>query len=357
MTKAKAQTNSTKTNDRATTPVVISTGCPRGIGPEVAVVAAHRLRRQLPLVLVGDRELMVRAARRRALPEKWIASAPDWSAPSAGAPWSAPLSIYDPGPALDPSERWLGRPREQDGLAQLRYIEAAFELCKSNGWALTTGPVSKEVIAHSGPRRALKFRGHTEWLEELDGAPYSVMCFQSQRLTTSLVTTHVPVKKLTRLLSAELVRRAIVELCDLLARVGRQTPKVVVCSLNPHAGEGELLGSEERTAIIPGVADAQRALGKRARILGPIGAETAYRKAAAGAFDGVVAMYHDQATIPMKLLAFGDAVNVTQGLSIVRTSVDHGTAYDIAKRGVADERGMIAAIQLAQRLAMTSRSV
>jgi len=136
-----------------------------------------------------------------------------------------------------------------------------------------------------------------------------------------------------------------------------------VCSFNPHAGEGGLLGKEERTAITPGVGKARVALGgggrssaKRrgpiAELLGPIGAETAYRLAVRGDFDGVVGIYHDQVTIPMKLLDFGSAVNVTEGLSIVRTSVDHGTAYDIAGKGVAQADGLLAAVRLAERLSV-----
>jgi 4-hydroxythreonine-4-phosphate dehydrogenase len=149
---------------------------------------------------------------------------------------------------------------------------------------------------------------------------------------------------------AEGVRDATVELGRLLLRLGKKRPRLAVASLNPHAGESELLGGEERTAILPGIVAARRLLGKAVAVLGPIGAETAYRHAVRGSYDGVVAMYHDQATIPMKLVAFGDAVNVTLGLSVVRTSVDHGTAYDIAWKGQADARGMLAAMRLALRL-------
>jgi 4-hydroxythreonine-4-phosphate dehydrogenase len=132
--------------------------------------------------------------------------------------------------------------------------------------------------------------------------------------------------------------------------MGRERTRVAVASLNPHAGESELLGTEERRAIVPAIRSVSAALGRSAIIEGPIGAETAYRKAYGGTYAGVVAMYHDQATIPMKLVAFGDAVNVTMGLSIVRTSVDHGTAYDIAGTGRADPSGMLAAMRLAARL-------
>jgi 4-hydroxythreonine-4-phosphate dehydrogenase len=198
--------------------------------------------------------------------------------------------------------------------------------------------------------------GHTEWLQELDGATSSVMCFWSQRLSTSLVTTHVPIGKVPRAITAAGVASATVELARLLSRLGKKRPHLAVASLNPHAGESKLLGGEEARAIAPGIAQAARTLGKSALLSGPVGAETAYRKASAGGYDGVVAMYHDQATIPMKLLAFGDAVNVTAGLSIVRTSVDHGTAYDIAWRGQADAAGMLAALRLGARLVSGKRA-
>jgi 4-hydroxythreonine-4-phosphate dehydrogenase len=151
------------------------------------------------------------------------------------------------------------------------------------------------------------------------------------------------------------VARSTVALADLLVRTGRKRPRVAVASLNPHAGEGELFGKEETRAIVPGVERARRLLGQSARVSGPIGAETAFRKMRDGVYEGVVAMLHDQATIAMKLLAFGDAVNVTMGLSIPRTSVDHGTAYDIAWRGVADPSGMIAALRLGAELAVSGK--
>jgi 4-hydroxythreonine-4-phosphate dehydrogenase len=216
--------------------------------------------------------------------------------------------------------------------------------------ALVTGPVSKAAIALSGVAGAAHFLGHTEWLRDLDHAPLSVMCFAAGPLVTSLVTTHLPIAKVPKELTPLGVSDAAFHLAELLLSLGKKRPKIVICSLNPHAGESELLGQEERTAIVPGIRAAQKRLGRRAELLGPIGAETAYRKAVAGGYDGVVAMYHDQATIPMKLVAFGEAVNVTMGLSIVRTSVDHGTAYDIAWTGVADAIGMRSALVLGRRL-------
>ena len=219
--------------------------------------------------------------------------------------------------------------------------------------ALVTGPVSKDAIAGSGAKGAKDFRGHTEHLAERVRAREVVMAFWTERLATSLVTTHVPLRKVHRRVDAKGVGRAAFWLAQLLVKLGKGWPRIAVAGLNPHAGEGGLLGEEEIEHVAPGVVLA-RSRAKRAGLVvtfdGPLPAETAFRLAKDGAYDGVVAMYHDQATIPMKLLAFGDAVNVSLGLPIVRTSVDHGTAYDRAARFDADPRGMIAALDLADRL-------
>jgi 4-hydroxythreonine-4-phosphate dehydrogenase len=334
-------------------PVVISMGCPRGIGPEVSLSAA--LSRTTPsAVIVGSRAVLGQAASALGLSSTRVERIFDFS--EAEGPFQG-LRIRETGPELSSSKRAWGKPSPVDGVAQLAYIEAGYELAKKFSWPLVTAPVSKEVIARSGEVRAKKFRGHTEWLEMLDGASHSVMCFASPRLATSLVTTHVPVRQLSKLISEELIVKATLELVDLLLRTLGKRPRIAVCSLNPHGGEGKLLGDEEARVILPGVTQAAKMAGKRAQISGPIGAETAYRHAANGTYDGVVAMYHDQATIPMKLLDFGGAVNITQGLSIVRTSVDHGTAYDIAGRGIADARGMIEAMKMGKALASVSRKI
>jgi 4-hydroxythreonine-4-phosphate dehydrogenase len=329
---------------RARSPlVVVTTGCPCGIGPEVSVVAASRMR-GLPIVLVGDLGSLRAAAKARGISEKKLVPF-DGSVPGT-------IPVLSPLAELSARERRPGRPGKAAGAAQLAFIDAGYALAKANpGSVLVTAPVSKEQIAHSGARGAARFVGHTEWLRDLDGAKASTMCFVSKELATSLVTTHVPLARVPKLLTRENVAEASVRLVELLSRLGKKRPHVAVASLNPPAGEGEMFGAEETRAIAPGVALAAARLGSRARFTGPIGAETAYRKHRAGAFDGVVAMYHDQATIPMKLIAFGEAVNVTMGLSLIRTSVDHGTAYDIAGRGIADASGMIAAISLALKAA------
>jgi 4-hydroxythreonine-4-phosphate dehydrogenase len=311
--------------------LVVSSGCPAGIGPEVSVRAAAEFE-GARVLLVGDERTLLEAAELQRIPAK-------------------KLEILQTGEPLKAADRRPGKPTPASGRAQLAYIEAALELARAEPHrALVTGPVSKAAIAHSGLVRARRFLGHTEWLRDLDGAKVSVMCFASARLVTSLATTHVPLARVPKELSPQAVADATAYLGELLLLLGKKSPRIAVASLNPHAGESELLGGEEARAIAPGIAAAGKRLGRRARITGPIGAETAYRKALAGVFDGVVAMYHDQATIPMKVVAFGDAVNVTMGLSIVRTSVDHGTAYDIAWKGKADASGMRAALELAARI-------
>lgn len=333
-------------------PVVISMGCPSGIGPEV-VWGAYADAPPSPAILVGDRGALRAGCVAQGGDPRFVDELPVY-VPGESV---RGLHIYEPGGSLPPKERRMGAPSAAGGQAQLRYIEAAYEISRTYHLPLVTGPVSKEVIARSGAARARSFRGHTEWLEALDGAPYSVMCFASEKLVTSLVTTHIPIARVSRALTVDGVYHSILELCDLVLRLGKKLPRVAVCSLNPHAGEGELLGNEERLAIVPAIARARAQVGRRVKILGPIGAETAYRKGAGGAFEGVVAMYHDQATIPMKLLDFGGAVNVTQGLSIVRTSVDHGTAYDIAGRGVASAEGMRKAWEVALALGKARRRI
>ena len=322
--------------------LVVSVGCPCGIGPEVSLRAAEKTP---GAVLVGDWDMLQDAAELVSFPRKRLVRFEgECTDPRA-------VYVHSVGPKLSARDRRPGQPGKAAGAAQLLYIEEAYRLTKAGPRrALVTGPVSKAAIAHSGVPGAQRFRGHTEWLQELDRAKVSVMCFAAGPLVTSLVTTHLPLSKVPKAVTPQAVSDAAFYLAELLLALHKKNPKIAICSLNPHAGEGELLGLEEARAIVPGIRAAERRLKKRAQLLGPIGAETAFRKAAAGVYDGVVAIYHDQATIPMKLVAFGDAVNVTQGLSIVRTSVDHGTAYDIAWTGVADAAGMRSALDLGRRL-------
>jgi len=335
--------------------IAVSLGCPCGVGPEVAVAGAARVA-DARCVLVGDLEVIQRAAKLRKVAARRLVVVGDARAARALAPgeigvWakSSPLGA----PALP------GAPNDAAGAAQLAWIDEATDLVRQGvAAALVTGPVSKLAIATSGAPGSAGFRGHTEHLAERLEAAEVVMAFRAASLTTALVTTHLPLAEVPEAVTPEGVSTTTYWLVDLLRRLGARRPRVAVAALNPHAGEGGLLGDEERTRIAPGLSLVRGRLeraGVSADIEGPIGAETAYRLAANGDYDGVVAMYHDQATIPSKLLGFGEAVNVTLGLPIVRTSVDHGTAYDLAGTGRADARGMREAMALAARLAARTR--
>ncbi len=334
--------------------LAVSIGCPSGVGPEVSVrAAADAARRGVCALLVGDAGVLARAAeivgvaRRRLVV---VASAAEARALTRGQ-----LAVLAPTPALDLRDAAPGTPSAAGGRAQLAWIDAAASLVQAGAaQALVTGPVSKEAIARSGGGPAARrFLGHTEHLARSLGAREVVMAFWSERLTISLVTTHLPIRAVPRAITPEAVSMAAFHTARLLARLTDRAPRLAVAALNPHAGEGGLLGGEEERAIAPGIALARRRLARArcaATLVGPVGAESAVRQAHAGGYDGVVAMYHDQATIPMKLIGFGEAVNVTLGLPIVRTSVDHGTGYDRAGKGTADASGMAAAIELARRL-------
>ncbi len=332
--------------------IAVSVGCPCGIGPEVSVVAGARERRARVL-LVGDEAVIRKAAKGRGIAPKRIVRVDDprdaWSLPRGR------IAVWQPTDDLAPRDRAPGKPTARSGAAQLAWVDAACDLVAAGGAdALATGPVSKEAIVRSGVREARAFRGHTEHLQRRLGAREVVMAFWSPRISTSLVTTHLPLSRVPAAITPAAVERATFWLAWLVARLERRRARIAVASLNPHAGEGGLLGREERTRVGPGIARS-RARIRAARIAavvdGPVPAESAMRLAVGGRWDGVVAMYHDQATIPMKLVDFGEAVNVSLGLPIVRTSVDHGTGYDRAGTWTADARGMEAAIDLAARLA------
>jgi 4-hydroxythreonine-4-phosphate dehydrogenase len=212
--------------------------------------------------------------------------------------------------------------------------------------AVATAPVNKLAFARAG----LPWKGHTDLLAELTGAPRVAMMFWSEPLKVILATVHVALADVPRVLTRELLAGIIDLTRRELPRFGVAAPRLALAGLNPHAGEGGVIGSEEQQVLEP-VVEAARAKG--IDIQGPFPGDTIFVRASRGEFDAVIACYHDQGLIPVKLLAFGTAVNVTLGLPIIRTSVDHGTAFDIAGKGVADPSSMIAATLLAARLATT----
>jgi 4-hydroxythreonine-4-phosphate dehydrogenase len=210
--------------------------------------------------------------------------------------------------------------------------------------AIATAPVNKLAFARAG----LPWKGHTDLLGHLTGAPRVAMMFWSEPLKVVLATIHVPLSDVPRHLTRDTLDGIIELTAQGLPRFGIRAPRIALAGLNPHAGEDGLLGQEEEATLTPAVA-AARARG--IDISGPFPGDTIFLRASRGEFDAVIACYHDQGLIPIKLLAFGEAVNVTLGLPIIRTSVDHGTAFDIAGKARADASSMIAATLLATRLA------
>ena len=230
------------------------------------------------------------------------------------------------------------------GLAAYELIGAAVrDALDGRVSAIATAPVNKLAFSRAG----LHWKGHTDLLAHLTGAPRVAMMFWSEPLKVVLATVHVPLAEVPGLIT----RESLGEIIDLTARelprFGIARPRIALAGLNPHAGEEGLLGSEETRVLRPAV-EAARARG--CAIDGPFPGDTIFGRATRGEFDAVIACYHDQGLIPVKLLAFGRAVNVTLGLPIVRTSVDHGTAFDIAGKGIADPSSMVAAVLLAARL-------
>jgi 4-hydroxythreonine-4-phosphate dehydrogenase len=248
------------------------------------------------------------------------------------------------GPA-DPARFRPGQLSAEAGRAAYDAVVAAVhDALAGRVHAVATAPVNKEAFALAG----LPWRGHTDLLAHLTGAPSVAMMFHAEALRVVLATIHVPLADVPRLLTRASLEQVIRLTAREMPRFGFSRPRLAVAGLNPHAGEHGVLGSEEREVFEPALA-ACRIDG--IDVAGPFPADTVFVRAARGEFDVVIASYHDQGLIPIKLLAFGKAVNVTLGLSIIRTSVDHGTAFDIAGKGIADHTSLVQAICLAARLA------
>jgi 4-hydroxythreonine-4-phosphate dehydrogenase len=215
--------------------------------------------------------------------------------------------------------------------------------------AIATAPINKEAWALAG----IPWRGHTDLLAALTNTPRCAMMFYAEELRVVLATVHVALKHVPSLLSRELIDYIINLTAEEMPRFGYPRPRLALAGLNPHAGEHGVIGDEDETVLRPGVEAAKQ---RGIDISGPWPGDTVFARAARGEFDVVIACYHDQGLIPVKLLAFGKAVNVTLGLPIVRTSVDHGTAFDIAGKGIADPSSLVEAVRLAAKLARSHKS-
>lgn len=213
--------------------------------------------------------------------------------------------------------------------------------------AIVTGPIHKAGMYKAG----FKFPGQTEFFAERCGVKNFAMCLTGGKITVALVTTHIPLREVSRALKQSEIVRVALLLTGFLQRRGIEVPRIAVAGLNPHAGESGKFGREEIDIIAPAVGELQKNCGPRSTVTGPVSPDTVFHRAAEGEFDAVLCMYHDQGLIPLKLHAFHNGVNVTLGLPFTRTSPDHGTAFEIAGKGVARPDSMIAAINLAGELA------
>jgi 4-hydroxythreonine-4-phosphate dehydrogenase len=316
-------------------------GDPAGIGPEVVLkaVAEAEIRSACVPVIIGDAQLLAHTARTLDLQS-------GYDIVRRGE--RLPQHIFEPvifhldniGGFIEP-----GIESGVAGKAAAGYIEAAVELCAAGSIdAIATAPINKRALFLGG----FSFPGHTEFLAHLTGAEEYAMAFVAANLRIVLISTHVPLAEAIRMVE----RDRIVKIVNLahreLIRWGIERPRLAVAALNPHGAEGGLFGVEEAAEIVPAI-EACR-LGDDINVHGPFSADTVFLRASRGEFDAVIACYHDQAMIPVKCLSFGEAVNVTMGLPFIRTSVDHGTAFDIAGKGLAEHSSMVAAIKLAAEL-------
>lgn len=309
--------------------VAISMGDPAGIGPEVTVraLADPEVAECARFVVVGDARLLTDAAR------------------AAGV--APPADIHDL-PLPDGDAFVPGRLDPVAGRASVGYVAQAVRMCLAgDADAMATGPVNKEAVARAG----IPFTGHTEYIAELCGAPEPRMLLVNDRLRVVHVSTHCSLRD-----ACDVRRARVLETIrigwEAVRWMGVADPRVAVCGLNPHAGEHGLFGDQDEREIRPAV---EAARGQGIRCDGPLPADTLFFQAVRGAWDLVVAQYHDQGHIPMKLLDFENTVNVSLGLPLLRTSVDHGTAFDLVGKNLADPSSMKAALRLAATMARARR--
>ncbi len=321
-----------------TQPLLLSMGDAAGIGPEILAKAWQAL--GVPAVVVGDAGVMRRALRQlgMGLPLALLERPDEVPPPGALAVWE-PDGM--PGDLLDAGQ---GRVDARCGAAAARCIEAAVaELQAGRGRALVTAPIHKEALHAAGSPHP----GHTEMLQALAGGAPVRMMLANEELRVVLVTVHVALREAIVQVTRERVLQTLHIADAALRRAGLAQPRLAVAGLNPHAGEGGLFGREEIDEIAPAVRDARDA-GIDAQ--GPFAPDTVFMRARRGAFDAVIAMTHDHGLIPVKYLGLDEGVNITLGLPFVRTSPDHGTAFDIAGQGLADPASLLAACRMALKL-------
>jgi 4-hydroxythreonine-4-phosphate dehydrogenase len=315
-------------------PIALTCGEPAGIGPEIAAKAWEQLGAQLPFFLIGE-------------PAHLPAGTP---VAEIAHPAEAPLAALRGLPVLShpfPAPATPGSPAPENAAQVIAAIARGVDLVQSGAAsALCTAPISKKALKDGA---GFAHPGHTEYLAALAGVDRVVMMLACPALRVVPTTIHIPLSQVPAALSAELLRDTIrITHAALIRDFGIAAPRLAVTGLNPHAGEGGAMGDEEARIIAPVIA-ALRAEGLA--LTGPLPADTMFHEPARARYDAAIAMYHDQALIPIKTIDFAGGVNVTLGLPFVRTSPDHGTAFDIAGRGVADPSSLRAAVGMAASMA------
>ncbi len=329
-------------------PVIgITMGDPVGIGPEIIIGALENFdfSKICSPVVLGDAGMMAKAIDFTNSPlEIREIQTPDQAVHTPGTIDLIALSH------LSMADLAPGHPTADTGKAMIHYIDTAVEMAKGGTIdAMVTCPITKTAMKLAGSA----FHGHTELIAHATHTDNYAMMLAGEKLKVVLVTIHVPLSRVSQLLSVENILKTIrITAHALKHRFGILDPAVAVAGLNPHAGEDSLFGPEERDLITPAVALAQK---EGIRATGPHPPDTLFFHAVQGRYDGVVCMYHDQGLIPFKMIHFNDGVNTTLGLPIIRTSVDHGTAYDIAWQGIAGHESLVQAVKMAA-LQATTRS-
>lgn len=327
--------------------IALTPGEPAGIGPDLCIALAQQ-RHAEQLIAIADPELLTQRARALNLPLTLILWTPEGETPAVSTPAGHLFYLAESARLRAPAI-----PGQLDSVNATYVLETLAQACdgclKGNFDALVTAPVHKGVINDAG----LPFSGHTEFFAERCQA-YPVMLLTAPGLRVALVTTHLPLRAVPDAITESRLERVIQILHrDLQQRFGIRQPRILVCGLNPHAGEGGHLGDEEQRVIQPVLERLRRDAGMD--LLGPLPADTAFLPPRLAEVDAVLAMYHDQGLPVLKHLGFGNAVNVTLGLPIIRTSVDHGTALDLAGTGKADASSLMEALKLAVELAGNTR--
>ncbi len=328
-------------------PLIITMGDPTGVGPEIIVQALcsgafSDLTR--PLVVAGDLGVLQRAAAVCGVDAHLQRGSQRPQATDEMLVGGYALSVRALS-QLDLAQQRYGQPELSSGLAMADYISWACDACIAGDAAgMVTAPINKQALHAAG----VDFPGHTELLADRCKVDEVVMMLAGERLRVCMVTTHCALREVPERLTAERILTTMrIVSTSLRQQFGLEQPRLAVLALNPHAGEGGLFGDEEARHIVPAI-EAARAEGIVAS--GPHSADTLFWFATQGQYDAVICMYHDQGLIPLKLLHFDDGVNVTLGLPIVRTSVDHGTAYDLAGTGQASPASLVAAVKMADAM-------